>query len=86
MLLEQLVHPVSLTIRLYGNIFGEESVISALNNLVPLGVPIVMMALSVLMGLIQALVFSLLAGIYVAEASHPVDGELHDDNVCALPS
>lgn len=69
MLLEEFVRPVSLTLRLYGNIFGEESVISAFFGLVPLGMPIIMQALSVLMGLIQSLVFALLAAIYISEAA-----------------
>ena len=69
MLLEEFVRPVSLTLRLYGNIFGEEKVIESFFDLIPFGIPIVMMALSVLMGLIQALVFSLLAGIYIGEAA-----------------
>ena len=86
MLLEQLVHPVSLTVRLYGNIYGEEAVIAAFFDLIPLGIPIVMQALSVLMGLIQALVFSLLAGIYISEAAEPVDGELHHGEACEVPS
>lgn len=85
MLLEQLVHPVSLTLRLYGNIFGEEAVIAEFFNLIPLGIPIIMQALSVLMGLIQALVFSLLAGIYISEAAHPVDGDLHHQESCEIP-
>jgi len=86
MLLEQLVHPVSLTLRLYGNIFGEEAVVASFFELAPLGIPIIMQALSVLMGLIQALVFSLLAGIYISEAAHPVDGELHHGQSCELPA
>lgn len=86
MLLEQLVHPISLTLRLYGNIFGEEAVVATFFSLVPLGIPIIMQALSVLMGLIQALVFSLLAGIYISEASEPVDGELHHGQACELSS
>jgi F-type H+-transporting ATPase subunit a len=86
MLLEQLVHPISLTVRLYGNIYGEEAVIAAFFDLIPLGIPIVMQALSVLMGLIQALVFSLLAGIYISEAAEPVDGELHHGEACEVPS
>lgn len=69
MLLEEFVRPLSLTLRLYGNIFGEEAVASSFFHLVPLGVPVIMQALSVLMGAIQALVFSLLAGIYIAEAA-----------------
>lgn len=86
MLLEQLVHPVSLTLRLYGNIYGEEAVVASFFQLAPLGIPVIMQALSVLMGLIQALVFSLLAGIYISEAAHPVDGELHHGEACELPS
>ena len=58
-----------LTFRLYGNIYGEEAVINSFFDILPLGLPIIMQALSVLMGLIQALVFSLLAAIYISEAA-----------------
>lgn len=68
MILEDLVKPVSLTLRLYGNIFGEHTVTGSFFDLVPIGLPVIMQALSVLMGLIQALVFSLLASIYIKEA------------------
>lgn len=68
MLIEQFVRPLSLTLRLYGNVFGEESVISSFFNMVPLGLPIPMQALSLLMGFVQAMVFSLLAAIYIGEA------------------
>ena len=68
MILEDLVKPVSLTLRLYGNIFGEHTVTQSFFDLIPIGLPVVMQALSVLMGLIQALVFSLLASIYIKEA------------------
>ena len=68
MVLEDLVKPVSLTLRLYGNIFGEHTVTGSFFDLVPIGLPVIMQALSVLMGLIQALVFSLLAAIYIKEA------------------
>ncbi len=68
MAIEMLVRPVSLTLRLYGNIFGEETVTHTFFEMVPIGLPVVMQALSVLMGLIQALVFSLLTAIYITEA------------------
>ncbi len=68
MILEELVKPISLTLRLYGNIFGEHTVTASFFDLVPIGLPAVMQALFVLMGLIQALVFSLLAAIYIKEA------------------
>lgn len=68
MVLEDLVKPVSLTLRLYGNVFGEHTVTASFFDLVPIGLPVIMQALGVLMGLIQALVFSLLASIYIKEA------------------
>lgn len=75
MLLEEFVRPLSLTLRLYGNIFGEESVAASFFELVPLGVPVIMQGLSVLMGAIQAFVFSLLTGIYIAGAAeHAAEG------------
>lgn len=69
MIIEELVRPVSLTFRLYGNISGEEAVVAAFNDIFPVGLAVIMQFLSVLMGLIQALVFSLLAAIYIAEAA-----------------
>ena len=69
MLLEEIIHPVSLTLRLYGNIMGEESVTEQLFGLVPLGVPVVMQGLSILMGFVQAMVFTLLSCVYVMEAA-----------------
>ena len=75
MLIEEFVRPFSLTLRLYGNIFGEESVVHAFFGLIPLGLPVIMQFLSVLMGLVQALVFSLLASIYITEVAE-VEGEL----------
>ena len=68
MLLEDLVKPISLTLRLYGNIYGEEVVTSTFFDMIPVGLPVLMQFLSVLMGLIQALVFALLAAIYIKEA------------------
>lgn len=76
MIIEELVRPISLTLRLYGNIYGEETVTASFFDLIPIGLPVVMQALSVLMGLVQALVFSLLAGIYIQEAM-PEPGEEH---------
>lgn len=68
-IIEELVRPLSLSLRLYGNIFGEELVIASLFALVPLFVPLPMMILSILFGLIQAFVFTLLAAIYIGGAA-----------------
>lgn len=74
MIIEDLVKPVSLTFRLYGNVFGEHTVTSAFFDMIPIGLPVIMQFLGVLMGLIQALVFSLLTAVYIKEAM-PEDEE-----------
>ena len=75
MLLDQFIHPVSLSLRLYGNVYGEEAVVHQLATMLPVGLPVLMQFLSVLMGGIQALVFTLLACIYIEEAVGHHEGE-----------
>ena len=75
MIVEDLVKPVSLTLRLYGNTYGDETVVASIFNMIPIGVPVIMEFLSVLMCLVQAVVFSLLSAIYIAEAGE-IEGEL----------
>lgn len=65
-LAEELVKPVSLSLRLFANMFGEKAVVAALLLMFPLFLPIPVMFLGVIMGLIQALVFSLLTVVYIA--------------------
>lgn len=67
-IIEEFVRPLSLSLRLYGNIFGEEMVVASLFALVPLFVPIPMMLLGIMFGLIQAFVFTLLAALYISTA------------------
>jgi len=64
--IEELVKPVSLSLRLFANMFGEKTVVAALFLMIPLFVPIPVMFLGVIMGVIQALVFSLLTVIYIS--------------------
>lgn len=62
-----LFRPVSLTFRLYGNIFAGENLMEAMARLVPgLGwlIPIPFYFLELLMGLVQALVFMLLTAVF----------------------
>jgi len=67
-IIDELVRPVSLSLRLFGNVYGEEMVIASLFSLIPLFVPLPMMFLGVLFGLIQAFVFTSLAAVYIAGA------------------
>jgi len=67
-LIEQVVRPVSLALRLYGNLFGEETVVENLYEMFPIGLPVLMMVLSLIFCYIQAVVFTMLLSIYVSEA------------------
>ena len=67
-LIEQIVRPFSLALRLYGNLYGEEMVTHELGNLFPLVLPLLMQVLSLLFCLIQAVVFTMLLSIYIEEA------------------
>jgi F-type H+-transporting ATPase subunit a len=69
-----LFRPVSLSFRLYGNIFAGENMLDAMANLVPgLGwlVPVPFYFLELLMGLVQAMVFMLLTAVFTLLMSQP---------------
>ncbi|NLT94367.1 MAG: F0F1 ATP synthase subunit A [Clostridia bacterium] len=68
-IIEQFTRPLSLSLRLFGNVYGEEMVVAGLFALVPLILPLPMMFLGLLFGFIQAFVFTLLATVYIAEAT-----------------
>ena len=65
-LLEEVVRPFSLAIRLFGNMFGEKTVVTILGILLPLLLPVPIMLLGLLMGGIQAFIFTLLSVMYFA--------------------
>jgi F-type H+-transporting ATPase subunit a len=63
-----LARPLSLSLRLFGNMYGHEIVLMIFLGLVPLFLPIPMMLMGVLVAFIQTFVFTLLAMIYIAGA------------------
>jgi F-type H+-transporting ATPase subunit a len=63
-----LARPVSLTLRLFGNMYGHEIVLMIFLSLAPALVPIPMMLMGVLVAFIQAYVFTLLSMIYFSGA------------------
>jgi F-type H+-transporting ATPase subunit a len=56
---------MSLSLRLFGNIIGGEIVVAVLFSLVPVGVPLIMVAFGTITGLLQAYVFTALASSYI---------------------
>jgi F-type H+-transporting ATPase subunit a len=57
--------PVSLSFRLYGNVFGGENLIHAMSGMQRWGLPIPFYFLEVLIGFVQAFVFMLLVSVYI---------------------
>ncbi|MDY0043945.1 MAG: F0F1 ATP synthase subunit A [Syntrophales bacterium] len=64
-IVSHLSRPLSLSVRLFGNIMGEDLVLAILLLLVPFLVPLPMFALMIFTSLIQTLVFVLLAMMYI---------------------
>lgn len=60
--------PVSLSIRLFGNIFAEELLILIMASIIPFFLPLPFMAVAIFTSIIQAFVFVLLSCIYIAGA------------------
>jgi len=67
-LVGHLARPLSLTLRLFGNMYGHEIVLMIFFTLVPFLVPLPMMVMGVMVAFIQAFVFMLLSMIYIAGA------------------
>lgn len=76
-ILEEFVHPFSLSLRLFGNIFGEETLLAVIIFLAPMVAPIPIMGLSLLFGAIQAVVFTTLTAIYIGAVLEHVHGHDH---------
>ncbi len=66
---------VSLSLRLFGNIFAGEVLITVLSSLVAFILPLPFMALELIVGLVQATVFSLLTLVYLSMLTTPPHGE-----------
>jgi F-type H+-transporting ATPase subunit a len=68
-ILEEVTHPTALTLRLFGNIFAEETILVAIMYLAPFMVSTALMGMTLLLGAIQALVFTLLSASYIGSAA-----------------
>jgi F-type H+-transporting ATPase subunit a len=84
-----LFRPVTLSFRLYGNIFAGENMLEAMANLIQhpawakavasVIIPIPFYFLEVLVGLVQALVFMLLTAVFtMLICSHDEEGHGHE--------
>jgi len=73
-LISNFIRPLSLGIRLFGNMFADEKVSHTVSNLYPSVthwlVPVFLMPLGVFVSFIQTFVFILLSQLYLSEVSH----------------
>jgi F-type H+-transporting ATPase subunit a len=65
----ELSRTLALAVRLFGNLMGHEKVIAILLAVTPLFFPVVMQALGLLIGVIQAYIFAVLTMVYIASAT-----------------
>ncbi len=65
----ELSRTLALAVRLYGNMMSGTIIVAILLTITPLIFPVVMQALGLLTGLIQAYIFAILAMVYIASAS-----------------
>ena len=78
-LISNLVRPMSLGIRLFGNMFADEKVIESIASLKPpytyWVVPVLLMPLGLFVAFIQTFIFIFLSMVYISEVSHPPHDE-----------
>lgn len=80
---------VSLSLRLFGNIFAGEVLLTVLASLMAFFLPLPFMALELLVGLVQATVFAMLVLVYLTIATteiHEHTGDSHADENLLEPT
>ena len=60
-----LFRPISLSFRLFGNVFGGENLLHSMSAITPWVLPVPFYFLELLIGFVQALVFTLLVSVYI---------------------
>ena len=68
-LISHAVRPISLSVRLFGNMTGDHLVLGIFSHMTPILVPVIFMGLGLFVSFIQAFVFSLLSIVYLGLAT-----------------
>ncbi|MGH9885724.1 MAG: F0F1 ATP synthase subunit A, partial [bacterium] len=68
-IISELSRTLALAVRLFGNMMSGAMIIAILLSITPFVFPIVMTALGLLTGMVQAYIFSILAAVYIAAAT-----------------
>ncbi|MBI5904929.1 MAG: F0F1 ATP synthase subunit A [Deltaproteobacteria bacterium] len=67
-IISHLARPMSLSLRLFGNITGDHAVVAGFMALIPIVVPSVFMGLGLFVSFMQAFIFTVLSMIYISGA------------------
>ena len=68
-IISELTRTLALAVRLFGNMMSGAMIVGILLTIVPFIFPIIMTALGLLTGMVQAYIFSILAAVYIAAAT-----------------
>jgi len=84
-IVSNLARIMSLSVRLFGNIFGEEQLSGAISSMMQWVLPVLLMPLGLLTSVLQTFIFMVLSMVYLGEVSHHSDdhhaGTAHDHAV-----
>lgn len=69
-IISEVSRTLALAVRLFGNMMSGAMIIAILVTITPFLFPIVMTLLGLLTGMVQAYIFSILAAVYIAAATH----------------
>jgi len=72
-ILSEITRTFSLMVRLFGNVMSGEFIIALIVALAGLFVPIPLMALELLVGVVQAYIFTVLATVFIGAAVEPAE-------------
>jgi F-type H+-transporting ATPase subunit a len=78
----EFVKPVTLSMRLFGNIYGGEVALGVMTALTVAIIPVALVGLELMLNAIQALIFSVLTLIFIVlaiESHHEEEGHVAED-------
>jgi len=86
-LLLEFVKPVTLSMRLFGNIYGGEVALGVMTTLTVLIFPVALLGLELLLNAIQALIFSILTLLFITlaiESHHEEEGQIAEEAIAEM--
>ncbi len=84
-LIGEITRTLSLAVRLFGNIMSGSVIVVILLSITPLFFPVVMQAFGLLIGVLQAYIFAVLAIVYIASAASVSDDRIDSVGAQAVP-